>query len=96
MHASRPVLLGAAVLALLLAAWDAGAAEPRRPDPPAGAAGRDLPQGASEAEVRVYCTRRFDRAAADIADMAGGAGGMLTDRLFAEFQACLRRNGIRP
>jgi hypothetical protein len=95
-RAPAPAVAAVAVAALCLSmAGPAYAAEPKAPPPPA-AVKRDLPPGTSEAQVRRYCTRKFEDEAYTIPDKAGGAGGMLTNRLFAEFQACLRRNGVRP
>lgn len=61
-----------------------------------GQAGRVLPPGTPEAEVRRYCTQKYDEGARLITDAAGGPGGMLIDQLLLEFQACLRRHGVRP
>jgi len=93
-HTRLWLAIAAAMIALTSAA--SHAAERTSKDQPAAASRRDLPPGASEAQVRRYCTRKFDEAASSISDKAGGEGGMLTGPLFAEFQACLRRNGVRP
>jgi len=92
-HACIGLCIAAA--AFSLAGATSNAAERAGKDRPAAAIRRDLPPGASEAEVRRYCTRKFDEEAGSISDMAGGEGGMLTGQLFAAFQACLRRNGVR-
>lgn len=89
------IWLGIAAAMLALTSAASHAAERTTKDQPAAAVRRDLPPGASEAQVRRYCTRKFDEAASTISDKAGGEGGMLAGPLFAEFQACLRRNGVR-
>lgn len=83
----------ALVLAASLLARPALAASP--PPPPADAP-RDPPPGASEAEIRLTCTRKYDEEVALIPDIAGGAGGMLTGPAMVEWRRCMRRNGVEP
>ena len=85
----------ATVLAALLLAQPAlAASDPPRP-PPADAP-RDLPPGASEADVRRYCTRIYDAEVSLIPDKAGGAGGMLAEPLMEDWRRCMLRNGFEP
>jgi hypothetical protein len=86
----------AAVVAASLLAQPALAASDRPAPPPPAAGPRDLPVGASEAEVRLYCTRKYDEEVSLIADKAGGAGGMLVGPATEEWRRCLRRNGVAP
>ena len=58
---------------------------------------RELPEGASEAEVRRHCTRRYDAEASMFADpTASGWGGISDAQLLQEFRRCMLRHGVRP
>lgn len=86
----------ATVLAALMLAQPAFAASEKIPPPPPADAPRDLPPGASESEIRLYCTRIYDAEVSLIPDKAGGAGGMLAEPLMEEWRRCMRRNGVEP
>ncbi len=83
----------ATILAASLLAQPALAAS--APPPPADGP-RDLPPGASETEVRRFCTRIYDAEVSLIPDKAGGAGGMLVGPAMEEWRRCMRRNGVEP
>jgi len=87
---------GALAAMALLTASAALAAERSRPPGSAAQSGRVLPPGTPEAEVRRYCTQKYDEGARLISDAAGGPGGRLIDQLLIEFQECLRRHGVTP
>lgn len=93
---ARIIRVAAVVAASLLAQPALAASDRPAPPPPPAAAPRDLPAGASEAEVRLYCTRKYDEEVSLIADKAGGAGGMLVGPAMEEWSRCLRRNGVAP
>ncbi len=58
---------------------------------------RELPKGASEAEVRRHCTRRYDAEAFIFNDpTASGWGGISDAQLLQEFRRCMLRHGVRP
>ena len=58
---------------------------------------RELPTGASEAEVRRHCTRQYDVEASMFADpTASGWGGISDAQLLQEFRRCMLRHGVRP
>ncbi len=58
---------------------------------------RELPKGASEAEVRRHCTRQYDAEASMFADpTASGWGGISDAQLLEEFRRCMLRHGVRP
>lgn len=58
---------------------------------------RELPEGASEAEVRRHCTRQYDAEASMFADpTASGWGGISDAQLLQEFRRCMLRHGVRP
>ena len=58
---------------------------------------RELPEGASEAEVRRHCTRQYDAEASMFADpTASGWGGISDAQLLQEFRRCMLRHGVTP
>jgi len=71
-----------------------GGTQSKAPRPATGA--RDLPAGASEADVRRFCTKKYEEETNDISDLAGGAGGQLIGPALANFRKCLQRNGVTP
>jgi hypothetical protein len=86
-----------AAAAALLAAGGADAAEPKAAPPPPAAVKRELPEGASEAQVRRHCTRQYDAEALIFNDpTASGWGGISDAQLLEAFRRCMLRHGVRP
>jgi len=56
-----------------------------------------LPAGTSAAEVRRFCTARYDHEASNFMDPnASGWGGISDAQLLVEFRHCMERHGVRP
>lgn len=95
----RSIAFAALAAALIAASPALGAgAKPARPDGRGTVQGpRELPEGASEADVRRHCTRKYDDEASMFNDpTASGWGGISDAQLLVKFRRCLLRHGVRP